>query len=421
MKHITDKLAYVDLMLIKTPHLIRRYNAALYEVCGFETQLPEFHIDCTGFSPEIAEEINDPDYLNPNGINKRFIIVSIHQEKLPVVRQHFSSTVQFLKEFMRDNRRELLTLSAQDAIYGELDNNIYKIESIADVVNADQVTVRVDTPKRLIKTAMTLIKRIESLKAQDTDEWLRIENLSELADMTRQTGNIQHNSILPKVNQYHKQCFFTHHYGGLYVFKGYPEGQITIIHADDNLDTGQTSSDIRFIPMSKVKKVHKFLLDHQFIERLDNEGLLERKDRLRDKKFQVVADHLAMSHGDSVIDDAVIKNYISKNFDQLPDFFYKLYQLTTAIDRDDEVDDRDEALIFYMSRVCDNQVGNTNFALLNHLIAHYTPFSYLRMFTFNRELFMEKMASCSESQRTYIESYLLEHKEVIESLSRKAA
>lgn len=421
MKHITDKLAFVDLMLIKTPHLIRRYNSALLETCGLETKLNEFHIDCTGFSPEIAEELGDEDYLNPNGVNKRFIIVSIHQEKLPIVRQHFSSTVQFLKEFMRDNRRELLTLSAQDAIYGELDNNIYKIESISDVLNADEVTIRIDTPKKLIKTAKALIKRINDLKEQDIDQWLRVDNLQELADMTRHTGNVQHNSIIPSVNKYRKQCFFTHHYGGLYVFKGFPEGAITIIHCDDTLETKNASSDVNFIPMSKVKKVHKFLLDHNFIERLDNDGLLERKDRLRDKKFQVVADHLAMSQGSVTIDEATIKNYISKNFDQLPEFFYKLYQLTTAIDRDDQVDDRDEALIFYMSNVCDNPVGNANFALLNHLIAHFTPFSFLRMFTFNRELFMAKMAKCSDSQKAYIESYLLEHKEVIESLSRRAA
>lgn len=420
MTYITDKLALADLMPIKTAHLIRRYNAALSELCGYETKLDSFHIDCTGFSPEIADELNDQDYLNPNGINKRFIIVSIHQEKLPIVRQHFSSTIQFLKEFMRDNRKELLTLSAQDSIFGEMDNNIFKIKTVDDVVNSDQVTIRIDTPKRLIKLAKKLICRIDDLRSKDTDEWLNVQNLKDLADMTLHTGNVQHNSIIPAITKYRKHCYFTHHFGGLYVFKNIPDGAITIIHCDEDVPGQSEPGKLHFIPLSKTKKVHKFLIDNNFIERLDSDGLLERKDRLRSKKFQVVADHLSVTQGIEFIDETVIRNYISHNFDQLPEFFYKLYNLTTSIDRDNSIDERDEELIFYMSRVCDNPLGDANFALINHLIANYTPFSYLRLFTFNRELFMRKLMSSTDSQRKYIESYLLEHKEVIEKLSKKA-
>ncbi len=46
----------------------------------------------TGFSPEIAEELGDRDYLDPLRVNRRFIILTPEQENLPVVHTSFFPT-----------------------------------------------------------------------------------------------------------------------------------------------------------------------------------------------------------------------------------------------------------------------------------------------------------------------------------------
>ena len=70
------ELIYGRLLPIREPHLIARYNKALVAFGLPETKLAEFDIDITGFSPQVAEELGDPDYLDPLKVNRRFIILT---------------------------------------------------------------------------------------------------------------------------------------------------------------------------------------------------------------------------------------------------------------------------------------------------------------------------------------------------------
>ena len=77
MKRLLEaELIYGRLMTVNEPHLIGRYNKALKGFGLPETKLEEFDIDMTGFSPQVAAELNDRDYLDPNRVNRRFIILT---------------------------------------------------------------------------------------------------------------------------------------------------------------------------------------------------------------------------------------------------------------------------------------------------------------------------------------------------------
>ena len=71
-----NELIYGRLLPIDQKHLIERYNKALAAFGLPATRLEKFEIDRTGFSPQIADELNDPLYLDPNEINRRFIILT---------------------------------------------------------------------------------------------------------------------------------------------------------------------------------------------------------------------------------------------------------------------------------------------------------------------------------------------------------
>ena len=71
-------------MRVSEPHLVERYNQALKGFGLKPTKLKTFRIDMTGFSPEIADEQSDQQYLDPHGVNRRFIILSPQQIELPV-------------------------------------------------------------------------------------------------------------------------------------------------------------------------------------------------------------------------------------------------------------------------------------------------------------------------------------------------
>ncbi|MEC7794727.1 MAG: DUF6638 family protein, partial [Pseudomonadota bacterium] len=69
-------LMFGNLIPVTSPALVDRYNRALKHLTGKTTTLTDFHIDISGFSPEVGEELDDPLYLNENGCNRQFILLT---------------------------------------------------------------------------------------------------------------------------------------------------------------------------------------------------------------------------------------------------------------------------------------------------------------------------------------------------------
>ena len=65
MRLVKNGLMFGNLVEIKSPALVERYNRALEQLIGKTTALTEFHIDIAGYSPEIGHELEDDLYLNP--------------------------------------------------------------------------------------------------------------------------------------------------------------------------------------------------------------------------------------------------------------------------------------------------------------------------------------------------------------------
>ncbi|MCB1441185.1 MAG: hypothetical protein KDJ63_15545, partial [Nitratireductor sp.] len=94
-----NKLIFGGLLTVDEQHLVERYNKALKGFGLKPVKLKSFKIDMTGYSPEVADELDDPEYLDPNGVNRRFIILSPEQIGLPVINTAFSNTEDLLYQF----------------------------------------------------------------------------------------------------------------------------------------------------------------------------------------------------------------------------------------------------------------------------------------------------------------------------------
>ena len=410
-----NEIIYRELLIVASSTLVERYNNALERLTGRRTSLTEFHIDRSGYSPEIAKEFDDNDYLDNHGINKKFIIISLAQKELPVIRSHFSSTGEFLKEFIDDNHESILTLSALDSIFGELENNIHRIETLDDIINADKVELHIETTKQLVDTAHHLNEKISKLKASNVEAWLDDNKLLEIAELAKKTGNINHNSIIPSVTNYEKNIYFTSHFGGLYVFKGLSGNSLSsankdtfIIYMDKTKLPNVESDSIKLIDGSNVSEVYDFLKKHKMIDDLIGKELHERKDKMVMKKYQVIADHLSVNNEQDInlLNRFNIKSVINEHFDTLPDVFHQLYHLVSNIDRDSHVIEKSDETLFYTCKVNSEGISKAQYDVVNHLITNYTPYSYLRMITYNHDLFTSLFQDWNETKKKYIIRYL---------------
>ena len=218
MKRLVDHgLVYGNLLRVSTPVMRERYNAALKALTGKTTALEAFHVDLSGNSPEIGEELSDPLYLNPNGCNRQFILLGVEQRDCPLIDAHFSTTRSILRQFIDDNYSRLLALLARDAVMGELDNSTWRIDDIEDVVTIRNINVRVDTPRRLIADAVELNAAIRDFHDSETD-WWDDAALGRMCALAQSVGDIERHPVVPEIVHYRKSNFFTSHFGGLYVF-----------------------------------------------------------------------------------------------------------------------------------------------------------------------------------------------------------
>jgi hypothetical protein len=212
-----NELIYGRLLTVEEPHLVERYNKALAAFGLPQTKLARFEIDRTGFSPQVAEELGDFDYLDPNEVNRRFIILTPSQISLPVVHTAFSNTSQLMFEFMSRNARAIDAATIRDVIYGEIEDSVSKIEDIEDLLSINQVEFRVLSAEDVLGKAAELGKLVDRLK-QEPDAWRDDAMLNRMVELAKATGDIRENALVPDQVIFRHNAYWTSHFGGLYVF-----------------------------------------------------------------------------------------------------------------------------------------------------------------------------------------------------------
>jgi hypothetical protein len=252
-----NELIYGRLLPVDEPHLIERYIKALKAFGLKPTKLKSFEIDRTGFSPQIAEELGDPLYLDPNEINRRFIILTPQQIELPVVHTSFSNTSQLVYEFMSRNARAIDALTIKDVIYGEIEDSISKVEDIEDLLSINQVEFRVLSAEDVVGKAAELGALVDRLK-QEPEAWRDDGLLSRMVELAKVTGDIRENALVPDQVIFRHNAYWTSHFGGLYVFI---DPDVTTVICDPAAPGFRRSRpwQVSYLSLREPDKVFRFL------------------------------------------------------------------------------------------------------------------------------------------------------------------
>ncbi|MER8828015.1 hypothetical protein NKH73_16500 [Mesorhizobium sp. M0938] len=252
-----NELIYGRLLTIDEPHLIQRYNKALVAFGLKPTKLKSFDIDRTGFSPQVAEECDDYNYLDPNEINRRFIILTPSQIDLPVVHTAFSNTSQLMFEFMSKNQRAIDALTIKDVIYGEIEDSVPEVSDIEDLLSINQVEFKVLSAEDVLGKAAELGKLVDRLK-QEPDAWRDNAMLTRMVELAKICGDIRENALVPDQVIFRHSAYWTSHFGGLYVFI---DPDMTTVISDPAAPGFRRSRpwQVSYLSINDADKVFKFL------------------------------------------------------------------------------------------------------------------------------------------------------------------
>lgn len=275
-----NELIYGRLLPVSEPHLIERYNKALTAFGLNPTKLTSFEIDRTGFSPQIAEELGDYQYLDPNEVNRRFIILTPDQVDLPVVHTAFSNTGQLIHEFFAGNSRVIDALTIKDVIYGEIEDSVSKVEDIEDLLSINQVEFRVLSAEDVLGKATELATLTDKLK-REPDAWRDSAMLDRMVELAKVCGDIRENALVPDQVIFRHNAFWTSHFGGTYVFI---DPDSTTVIADPSAPGFRRSRpwQVSYIAANDADRVFRFLAETGRIELpraswLETSGYLEHR------------------------------------------------------------------------------------------------------------------------------------------------
>ena len=187
MRLIEKGLMYGNLVPVTSTALVARYNRALKHLTGQETALSDFHIDISGYSPEIGAELGDTQYLNHACVNRQFILLTMDQKRAPLLEAKFSTSRDILKQFYTANEAELFALTARDAVAGELMNSVFDVSTPARLFDIRRVRVEADTTSETVAKAAELGGLIDRFKTDD-DAWYDDVLIADMIGLAKETG-----------------------------------------------------------------------------------------------------------------------------------------------------------------------------------------------------------------------------------------
>lgn len=398
-----NELIYGRLMRVEEPHLVARYNKALAAFGLKPSNLDAFDIDRTGFSPQIAEELGDNHYLDPNEVNRRFIILSPQQAELPVVHTAFSNTSQLMYEFFTRNRRAIDALTIKDVIYGEIEDTVAKVEDIEDLLSINQVEFRVLSAEDVLGKAAELGRLADRLK-QDPDAWRDDALLKRMVELATVTGDIRENALVPDQVIFRHNAFWTSHFGGLYVFV---DPDVTTVISDPDAPGYRRSRpwQVSYLSSRDHDRVFRFLLDSGRLD-LPRESWLGRSGYLEHRAEMAVRKLIRAEAPDTEltrVDKVWLQTWIHRHADLIrrdgtfP--FLNAAKREAAQTGQIDLDEVPPERRFLVVRA---KPGHPDAWLTNRLISDFVPEDFVSRYVFNKQGFYRDYEDMSGNWRHHV-------------------
>ncbi|MEM1377239.1 MAG: DUF6638 family protein [Pseudomonadota bacterium] len=400
---LQNELIYGRLLTVNQPHLVRRYNEALAAFRLTPTKLESFDIDRTGFSPQVADEMGDFNYLDPNGINRRFIILTPAQASLPVVHTRFSNTSKLMHDFCSANMRSINALTIKDVIYGEIDDSVSEVDDIEDLLSIEKVRFNVLSANDVLGKAAELRTLVDRLK-NERDAWRNDDMLTRMVGLAQVTGDIRENRMVPDQVVFHHDAFWTSHFGGTYIFL---DKKTTTVICDPKAPGFRKSRpwQVSYLAKNDTKRIYRFLARSGRIELpraswMEDTGFLEHRAEMA---LRGLVHENAPQQNLAKVDAVWLQTWMHKNASAINrDGVYPfLMKCKRELDRRGriDIDEVDHDLRFQIIRAAPK---HDDAWLTNRLISEYVPHDFVTRYVFNKQGFYAEYEGYEETYREHV-------------------
>ena len=416
MKRLIEKgLMFGNLVAVDSPALVERYNRALKMLTGRQTALTDFHIDLSGYSPEVGDELGDHLYLNARGANRQFILLTTAQKTAPLLNAKFSTSRGILRAFIETNEPQLFALTARDAVAGELDGSVFDISSPARLFDIRTITLRADTTRAAVAEAGKLADRIERFRTEP-DAWWDDVLIAQMIELAKVTGDVTRQPVDLKTASFAQGDFWTAHFGGLYIFRDVKRRAAISAGPKEKLGRLPVEWVLDFEDRNGIAQ---FLARNDLAEPIVQARGVDAGPILQQKMDFILvdaADRLNLDLGGATRRD--LRQIAHRMGGELPEEFLGLAALLRW-DEDGGAWPRitsEHPAYFYSLRAC----AGPDRDLVNMLLADLAPLDLRQLFICHKEAFYRAYSGWSERKKAYVADFL-EREYLIDKAGARAA
>lgn len=398
---ISAGLMFGNLIEVSSPALVERYNRALRHLTGKTTGLADFHIDISGYSPEIGHELGDPGYLNPSGANRQFILLTTGQKTAPLLNMKFSTARGILRQFIEANEAQLFALTARDAVCGELQGSVYDLSTPARLLDMKRITVEADTIGGHVADAENLATLISHFRTEP-DGWRDEALIAQMIGLAEKTGDVTRVPISLPAMTFSQPNFWTSHFGGIYIFQDLPHPGVISTLPRDSLGS---------LPIAQVMDITR---RNQIADWLDRNGLVEPIVQARGLDAAAILrqkmDFILVEAAEALKIDIAdarrteLRKIAYRLGDALPDEFLGLAGLLRWVEGAGPWPriTSEHACYFYTLRAAPGKDRD----LVNMLLSELAPMDVRQLFITHKELFYAHYARWSDRKRHWVADFL---------------
>ncbi|MDO5605315.1 MAG: hypothetical protein Q4G25_09175 [Paracoccus sp. (in: a-proteobacteria)] len=421
MKRLIERgLMFGNLIRVDSPAWVARYNRALKLATGRETGLGEFHIDMAGFSPEVGDELGDLDYLNPEGAHRQFILLTTEQKTAPLLNTDLSPLRGLLRRFITDNESQLFSLTARDAVLGEMDDMVWQVTAPGDLLQISSIRINADTTGNHVAAADRLTALIERFRTEPQG-WYDDVLIAQMIEQARETGDVIRNPVHLGRGEYPVPDFWSPLFGGVYVIRSAREPAMVFSDKAEFTNPAWPSelSGVTLISIHDRQAVAAWLARNALAEPVVTGRAGDAAAILRQKIDFVLVDAatgLGIDTGDGT--RAALRRAAARMGSGLPPEIRGLSALLRYAEEGGAwpvIDSADPAY-FYAIRATAGPARD----VVNQMLTELAPDDVRALFIMNKALFYKRYQEWGEARRDYVVNHLAREYQIDKQGTREA-
>lgn len=403
MNKLKEANLYRSELIPVSGKLVERYNKCLKTLGFSETKLKSFFIDGIGWSPEVAEEKKDIQYLNHGDANPHGIIISPLQKGKPVYLPFHSFDREMMQHVFRTHGRKINDITRDSAICIDFDQDIDVFYEPLDVLKYDDVSIAFRLIDNLEEKQKEQLKLVDKFKTDNNfiDEGIH----QQLLDSSKAYGDLRVRDLSLHPLHFSTGSFFTRAFDGVYLLRDFIKP--IIIFEDKEVykeAIKDTIHDVLIYHIAQPELIDK-LKDHLIIE-CDLETVVKTPNYDRIKKFELAQ---FIKNPEHPIKDILNNNVLFKSYLNKIDIKARKQVMSVEIyleklerSNANKIEDIVDQTLYFALHQPHSSLSAEHRDLIHKLLINIAPKDVLYLYWYDKEQFYKSYETWDDSFRDWV-------------------